>query len=59
MIITSSSLYSFRRIFGEEGYAMQQGILEMADFHMFLKKMDNVKLTKGLQRFLQRMDLFK
>ncbi|VDD76760.1 unnamed protein product [Mesocestoides corti] len=47
------------RIYGEEGLAMQQGIIEKADFHMLLKKMDSVKLTKSLQRLLQRLDLFK
>nr|VZI03159.1 unnamed protein product [Spirometra erinaceieuropaei] len=47
------------RIFGEEGLAMQQGILESADFHMFVKKMDGVKITRNLSRFLQRLGLYK
>uniref|UniRef100_A0A183SLC8 PCI domain-containing protein n=1 Tax=Schistocephalus solidus TaxID=70667 RepID=A0A183SLC8_SCHSO len=47
------------RIFGEEGLAMQQGILESADFHMFVKKMDGVKITRTLSRFLQRLGLYK
>ncbi|KAH9283924.1 hypothetical protein ECG_03766 [Echinococcus granulosus] len=47
------------RIYGEEGYAVQQGILEMADFHMLVKKLEHVQLAESLQRFLQRLDLFK
>ncbi|KAM7538207.1 hypothetical protein Aperf_G00000065365 [Anoplocephala perfoliata] len=47
------------RIYGEEGYAMQQGLLEMADFHMLVKKLEHMKLTKSLQLFLQHLDLIK
>ncbi|VDN98335.1 unnamed protein product [Rodentolepis nana] len=47
------------RIYGEEGYAMQQGNLEKADFHLIIKKLGNVKLTDSLQKFFQRLDLFK
>ncbi|VDK39376.1 unnamed protein product [Taenia asiatica] len=47
------------RIYGEEGYALQQGILEMADFHMLVKKLEHVELMESLQRFLQRLNLFE
>ncbi|KAM3174162.1 hypothetical protein ACTXT7_011084 [Hymenolepis weldensis] len=47
------------RIYGEEGYAMQQGILEKADFHLIIKRLGNVKLTDSLQKFFQRLGLLK
>nr|CDS25970.1 conserved hypothetical protein [Hymenolepis microstoma] len=47
------------RIYGEEGYAMQRGNLEKADFHLIIKKLGKVKLTDSLQKFFQRLDLFK
>lgn len=59
ILIMPLKYLTFRRIYGEEGYAMQQGILEKADFHLIIKRLGNVKLTDSLQKFFQRLGLFK